>query len=359
MIRRSMRGIVGTVYVAMVTALPLAWCHRTSAAPEHDEDQAICERQLRLLYDAIENYRAAHQGWPESLSDLVPDFIDSKIKGCLRCPVAKTEGGSALDQTIRTAFPQDDASTSYSYEFSPLTDVVSKLSPRFGVRSMQEYKLLQLIQVGNVVPLVRCDYHRDANGNGDDYINLAHDGSVYRSGFFWEALAAGTEQERLDPDPLFAEILHVFQSAARRANVPPERIDTLTVYPATLASIPVPRHCHAIYLLGPHPEPGGKANETGHIVLKWAQGIEETIHLNDPQVHTIPLPRFAWPVLLQHPPADSFRFTAWQNPTPGSAIESAEFVLPVEDTSPTLIGISAAQTGSSPPSSETDTPKGL
>ena len=67
------------------------------AQSREDYDQLQCKRNLRLIYDAIRNYHRVNGRFPERLSVMVPEFVDSTVKRCLTCPAARRDGKSSVE----------------------------------------------------------------------------------------------------------------------------------------------------------------------------------------------------------------------------------------------------------------------
>src|ERR1043166_2755706 len=89
---------------------------RTLAAqPSADvaaQEKEDCTKNLKVIYDAIEGYRKAHNDLPNWLSDLVPDYLpDANI---LICPVCRRTG-----QTENPPPADPNIATSYLFEFCP------------------------------------------------------------------------------------------------------------------------------------------------------------------------------------------------------------------------------------------------
>ena len=139
-------------------------------------DRVACERQLNLIYGAMQEYRRRHDdNWPAKLSDLTPDFLhDSKV---LICPFVLKRGGL---RTWRKQFRElsPDSYTSYSFELPPIPlDFYNwRGLPK---KTWRDFKLRQAEIVGSVVPIIRCHDHRPR-------LNLALDGRIYESEEYWE-----------------------------------------------------------------------------------------------------------------------------------------------------------------------------
>src|SRR5262249_33305192 len=80
-------------------------------------EAAACREQLRLIHDAIRNFKTAHDRLPHWLSELSPEYLDAKL---LICPyVNKIADLRSWRYGLRDDVFQDPKeSTSYGYEFN-------------------------------------------------------------------------------------------------------------------------------------------------------------------------------------------------------------------------------------------------
>ena len=112
-----------------------------------------CRENLRQIKRARENYRAANaDADPQWLSELSPEYLEEKV---LLCPADPTAGvpGVLTEGSSDPTLP-----CSYLYEFRP------------SEKGDQES---QLMQEGNMLPIVRCEHH---------LLNLSVGGKLYRNG---------------------------------------------------------------------------------------------------------------------------------------------------------------------------------
>jgi len=139
-------------------------------------DRAACQRQLNMIFGAIQEYRKQHDnGLPSKLSDLTPDFIHDP--NVLICPFVQKRGGlRTWKKQFRELSP--DAHTSYGYEFpsAPLDYYQWRGVPK---KTWREFKERVAETLGPVVPIVRCHDHRP-------WLNLAVGGRIYESELYWE-----------------------------------------------------------------------------------------------------------------------------------------------------------------------------
>lgn len=141
-------------------------------AQQASEDKDGCIRNLTMIYEAIQAYRAEHKDLPNWLSDLVPQYIsDANV---LICPVCRRTG-----QAETSALADPKIPSSYFFEFCPLP--LGREAPGNPGRTRREWKRRQMGMVGAVVPLVRCRHHGVT-------LNLAFDGKIYESPGTWEVL---------------------------------------------------------------------------------------------------------------------------------------------------------------------------
>jgi hypothetical protein len=138
----------------------------------NDEKEA-CIRNLKIIHEAIQRYRADHKDIPNWLSDLVPQYIDDA--NVLICPTCKRTG-----ETEPAPLADPKMPCSYLYEFCPVPLGKNDL-PDGPARTRREWKRRQMGLVGSVVPIVRCRHHAVV-------LNLAFDGRIYESPPFWEHL---------------------------------------------------------------------------------------------------------------------------------------------------------------------------
>jgi hypothetical protein len=137
------------------------------------DEKESCVRNLKIIYEAIQNYRVDHKNIPNWLSDLVPQYIhDANV---LVCPVCRRTGeiesGTLADPKIPC---------SYLYEFCPL-QLGTTDAPENPTKTRRQWKQRQMGLAGSVVPIVRCRHHGVV-------LNLAFDGRIYESPPSWEVL---------------------------------------------------------------------------------------------------------------------------------------------------------------------------
>jgi hypothetical protein len=171
------------------------------------DEKKACERNLTIIYDAIQAYRMDHKDVPNWLSDLVPQYISDP--NLLVCPVCKrtgeTESGALADPKI---------SCSYLYEFCPVTLTTNEVASDLP-KTRREWKRKQMSLVGSMVPIVRCRHHGMV-------LNLAFDGRIYESTASWEdSLTNQIDISELTPSKVFASELAARTPQRPKIEFPP------------------------------------------------------------------------------------------------------------------------------------------
>jgi len=226
-------GVLLALPVCLLLPVPCSPAQKL-ASPSHSTntaEQSACERQLNMIYGAIQEYRRWHDnGLPAKLSDLRPDFIyDPNI---LVCPVVRNRGGL---RTWKKKFTElmPDAYTSYSYEFPPvpLDHHWWRGLPK---KTWRQIKERQLEKIGDQVPIVRCHDHGPR-------LNLAIGGRIYESGTYWERNFVANEDELLLPAKLFPSSpaprpLSPGDFPPRDPRANPRLLDLTAFYNATLTN---------------------------------------------------------------------------------------------------------------------------
>jgi hypothetical protein len=138
------------------------------ALQEHD----ACIGNLKVIYDAVQAYKADNKRLPNWLSDLVPQYLsDANVLICPNClRTGHLESSGVADPKLPC---------SYLYEFSPAP--LGDSAPNAPDRTRREWRERQMTMLGPVVPIVRCRHHKQV-------LNLAYDGKIYESAIGWEAL---------------------------------------------------------------------------------------------------------------------------------------------------------------------------
>ncbi|HTA30827.1 MAG TPA: hypothetical protein VK731_10080 [Candidatus Cybelea sp.] len=186
-----MKQIVAASFLVMCSGLLCSQPLGVLAQPEVSIDQSKlaadekegCIRNLKVIYEAIQNYRVEHKDIPGWLSDLVPQYVNDP--NVLTCPVCKRTGEIESGVLADPKIP-----CSYLYEFCPLQ--LGKIdAPDNPTKTRREWKQRQMGLVGSIVPIVRCRHHGVV-------LNLAFDGRIYESPPLWEELLTNL----LDPGEL-------------------------------------------------------------------------------------------------------------------------------------------------------------
>jgi hypothetical protein len=157
-----------------------------SSAAIQDVDK--CVSNLRAIYDAIQSYKADHQDLPNSLADLIPDYISDK--SVFVCPADHSPANP--DGSSSTSRPPN----SYVYEFKPVPLGPANF-PEAPQLTLRDWRLKQMDIAGRSVPLVRCFHHGSV-------LNLGVDGKIYESSIVWEsALGGQIDVSTLTPESLY------------------------------------------------------------------------------------------------------------------------------------------------------------
>jgi len=165
--------MVGTVAAAEPPPAPPAPTAAARKAPNQTaEEKQACIKNLKVIYDAIQDFQADHRDLPNWLSDLVPEYLDDV--NVLICPVCRRTG-----QTEAPPLADPKLPSSYLFEFCPVP--LGSLATNVPNRTRREWKRRQMGLLGSDVPIVRCRHHRPV-------LNLAFDGKIYESPASWETL---------------------------------------------------------------------------------------------------------------------------------------------------------------------------
>jgi hypothetical protein len=163
----------------LVLVLAGLWPYSCTAAALPEATQK-CRQQLKLLAEALGNYRQDHQGaFPASLGELHPGYL--RDLSLLRCPAAYEHGtaGTANPHLLVPGEP-DGRVVGYTWE-------LTRKDPDFwdgksaGMSFAQFKELQRKSLVGKDVPIIRCSHHGDGH-----ILNLTVDGTIYESGDYWE-----------------------------------------------------------------------------------------------------------------------------------------------------------------------------
>jgi hypothetical protein len=225
-------GVAGSLIMlwsALVCLLPLsvrAQRDDVSEAKLADDEKENCIRNLKIIYEAIQNYRTEHKDIPNWLSDLVPKYLNDA--NVVTCPVCKRTGQTEISSLADPKMP-----CSYLYEFCPLQ--LGKVeSPADPTKTRRDWKRRQMGLVGSIVPIVRCRHHGVV-------LNLAFDGRIYESPPLWEELLTNQlDIAELTPARIFAAASNPNTAApaiaypARDPQARPSLIDLSAYYNAAL-----------------------------------------------------------------------------------------------------------------------------
>lgn len=113
-----------------------------------------CTEKLKVIYAAIEKYKADNGRLPGSLDSLVPEYLADEAMTC--------------------------SDVAYNYQFTSLR--VSSKWEIVGGMSFHDWKTQQVKYFGDVVPMIRC------SGHGSKILNISAGGQVYKSPSSWEKM---------------------------------------------------------------------------------------------------------------------------------------------------------------------------
>lgn len=186
MLRRRQVGftLMEVLVVVGIIAVLAAIMFPTFFAARERARLTVCTSNLRQLGLAIQMYMQDWEWEPFWLSGLVPAYLSRE--GILFCPDDRSHPkGSDLDRQGRfTEYRDPYLRCSYLYEFNPLIFPLDKFGPDFPNQppglTWRQVKYWDLRIYGEKTPLVRCWWHTDVMGSGEQVLNLAHDGHVYR-----------------------------------------------------------------------------------------------------------------------------------------------------------------------------------
>ncbi len=137
-----------------------------------DTAESNCQRNLKHLFCALAEYKEKYQEHPNSLSDLLPEYVSDP--SMLICPTAlalreNSAGNSGFVDT-------SDGLSTYAYELG-MTEFIKHNGTRYTIR---QFKHLQRAALDDSVPIIRCFRH------GNQAINMPFSGRIYRGPRYWE-----------------------------------------------------------------------------------------------------------------------------------------------------------------------------
>jgi len=167
----KMTSAIGiSLVLFVITSLTIAASDKMKVPAENlkiPEEMRTCAENLQKIHAAIKAYEKDKGGLPNWLSDLVPDYLS---KEALLCPAHP-------GRTRASYYPDQSLPCGYTYEFSP-TRITSDWICR-------DWKMQQLRQFGDVVPVVRCIDH-----GINMVLSISVGGQIYWSALPWEYLFA-------------------------------------------------------------------------------------------------------------------------------------------------------------------------
>ena len=157
---RSLRWLF---HLFVVAGVVLSTTYAETPAEAREQDIA----QMKRVWEALMSYKKAKGRLPDTLSELVPEFLNEPK--LLVSPIDDGELANGPLTKKEAKFP-----SSYGYEWGP---------QKFGELTFTEVKTCQVEEYGPVVPLLRCFLHSPV-------LNLAHDGTFYETDTNWEVSPA-------------------------------------------------------------------------------------------------------------------------------------------------------------------------
>lgn len=154
--------ILGTALCFHIASANMGIAEQNDTDTEDLKPIDICTQNLITIGQAIQLYKNDHNGYPEWLSDLHPQYLPDE--NILLCPSDENKGKAFF------SFNQDqNMPISYDYQFHP---------------EYRQIKSDQLVVYGEVIPLVRCRNHRNEDY---DCLNLSFSYEVFHSSGIWES----------------------------------------------------------------------------------------------------------------------------------------------------------------------------
>ncbi|MGI8601951.1 MAG: hypothetical protein ACR2OZ_03020 [Verrucomicrobiales bacterium] len=203
----SRRNVLGGIAGAAATSLlPNLGNGADGTSRDAPAMRAACERNLKLIFDAVDRFVKKRGDYPEHLGKLVSEgFIDPSV---LICPLLQSSGHLQIPKPELINNISKDSLTLYVWEYSEAQ------SP-FPNTTMRDFKERQRkTGVGDWVPMVRCHAH-------SENLNLSFGGAVYSSSVYWERLF-----RHLCPFPYLGSSLLFARRPPHTAHLPRRAPDT-------------------------------------------------------------------------------------------------------------------------------------
>lgn len=131
---------------------------------------------MKEIGKAIQKYKEDNGDIPNWLSDLYPKYLQDP--NILLCPADTSEPPGS--KTLRSEPHDPKMACSYRYQFSSIQKSAVRSLEGGDEQTYRDWKLEQLKEFGDKVPIVRCWWH------GDRALNLSYGGEVYESSINWE-----------------------------------------------------------------------------------------------------------------------------------------------------------------------------
>jgi len=361
-------------------------------------DETACQRQLNIIYGALQEYQRRNQSLPHWLSDLAPEFLYDP--NALVCPFVGSTGNLKKwrEQFVTVPVFGDPGSCSYGYEFCEARFIYL---PGWTTRI---YKQRQMELIGFGVPIVRCFAHRPV-------LNLGFDGSIYPSGGEWEDNFATSAEHRAIlhnvlvltnisenrlisrlSEPRNAEtdarmldlathynasLLHLSQidQSGKLLATYPEGVQKIggadfdvrglvhltarrfpIAFPDRVANIPVNRKCASMHFLHGTIFVANNGSKVASFVIHLADGSKAEVPVvygkdvktrwfdrNQKSEWENPKPAWTTPPDKVGPTGKSLRLyvSSWKNQSPDTEVTSIDFISGMSDSAPFLLAITA------------------
>ena len=154
-------------------------------------EKEISKQRMMRIYDAIQTYRKEHHEFPRFLSELYPKYLSDTND--FLCPTAVR-----LHQELLPFQRDPNLRTHFGYSFPPRPVQVGDGSPPI---SMAEWKRMQMMVIGEEIPLVRCYAY-------EPVLNVTFDGKFVEGQYRWELDQLDKiKPGELDPANLRARVL--------------------------------------------------------------------------------------------------------------------------------------------------------
>jgi type II secretory pathway pseudopilin PulG len=352
---------------------------------------ARCEDHMRMIHQAIQQYRREKQELPANLSDLSGYISDPRILSCPN-PIIRTTSAQRVGKA------PDDRSTTYYYEFTLTPSSIPGKTER-------DFKSAQMSILGAEVPILRCFLHEwNLQGGGEIY-NMSFGGRFYKSGLVWENNYTNLVNSLTLMRPPLLQNVRVVVIPPRPASADPRQIDLTKFYNASLTEgwlsppehhlkplaperdrlrpvafdlrgvvqlsgaasktalfptqikgLPIDRTCRKLHFLQGSAGAAPPATPVGKYIVHFHDGQSEEIPIlyedhvldtwNAPPDQRVMKSQLAWEKQIENgPPIQNARLyrMSWKNPRPDARIVFLDFISAGSSAAPFLVGLSVEE----------------